>query len=297
MSIDELIDELAAAQKDFEGSEFLAPVVPGSKVRVRIAGIVCELAVQGATEPGFMVLRSKDGKRAKVVRGASRREVKGYLALFPQMRLVLADPVDEQTWLALPALGGTQRVQVEGVVPVLLVEGAARFDTVLARCDGQRFWFEGRDRRRERAIADYLRAAFAERTEPSAVSKKKMSPAERQAYAFTWARDLERRKLTDEDRIREALAHGGGKLERFVVHGDRFQVTWTVDGRHYHSAVGKQDLAVMVAGICLAGQDRRFDLASLVGVMRERGARGAVRVGRDGMPVDEYFEVHPEDDE
>lgn len=294
MSIDELIDELAAAQQDFEGAEFIAPVVPGSTVRVRIAGIVCELAVQGAQEAGFMVLRATDAARARVVRGASRRELKAYLELFPQVRLVLADPVDERTWIALPALGGTQRVQVDGVVPVLLVEGAARFDTVLARCDGQRFWFEARDRRRDRAIADHLRAALAERQEPAAVGKKQMRPAERQAYAVAWARELERRQLTDEDRVREALEHGGGKLEQLVVHNDRFQVSWSVDGRRYTSAVGKEDLTVLVAGVCVAGQDRHFDLASLVGVLRQRGARRVPRVGEGGMPVEQYFEVHPE---
>ena len=74
-------------------------------------------------------------------------------------------------------------------------------------------------------------------------------------------------------RLRDNLSHAGARLVDYLERTDSFRVTYLVDGQQYTSSVDKRDLTVQSAGICLDGTDRNFDLASLVGVLRE-GQRG-----------------------
>ncbi len=84
-----------------------------------------------------------------------------------------------------------------------------------------------------------------------------------------------RRQATDEQRIREALEHGGAELREMARRGGEIRVTYEVDGRRHVSLVHGSDMTVQSAGVCLSGGDRAFDLASLVGVLREGYGGGA----------------------
>ncbi len=98
----------------------------------------------------------------------------------------------------------------------------------------------------------------------------------------------------DEVRLSEALEHAGGKLTSFVKRDEVFVVRYSVDGVEHVSTIQKDNLAVVSAGICLSGQDQHFDLASLVGVLREaEEGDQMVMVGEDGLNEEEYWRVHP----
>ena len=75
----------------------------------------------------------------------------------------------------------------------------------------------------------------------------------------------------DEERLQAALRLAGGTLREFRDRGDFWLVEWTTrDGERHTSAIGKRDLTVISAGICLSGGDRAFDLQSLVGVVERQ---------------------------
>lgn len=295
MGIDDLLNKLEAAEQDFLLSSLLAPVLPGQPVMVRIAGIICQLRVdENPKFEGWAILRPLSREQAKIERPASLAEVAAYLGLFPAVRLVLLARKGRR-WLALPAHRGDTRFRLEGSVPVLLAEeGIEPFDVVVARFDGRLFWYERRDSRHNPALAAYLRQAFNEQLAPEKLQKKGLSAEERAAYTETWKVIEEARRNSVEGKLAEALSHAGGKMLSFLERADVYTVTYQVGQRQHVSTVRKDDLTVVTAGICLSGRDRDFDLTSLVGVLRESGARHAPRVGENALLTEEqYRRIHP----
>jgi len=280
MPIDEILNRLEDAEQRFVGQEFLAPVLAGSQVMVRIAGVVCRLQVK-SKQPftGWAVLRSLSTSRAEFIRQATLNEIALYLALFPPLRLILLDYDASgglRTWLANLAQAGDQRFRIEGPVPLRLAEeGLERFETVIALFDGHEFWYERRDPLRDPALAAYLREQLGTVAEdglppkPEALRKRGLSREERQTYAIIRATLVHTVQDADEERLSKALSHAGGKLTSFVKRDEVFVVRYTVDGVEYVSTIQKDNLTIVSAGICLSGRDQHFDLASLVGVLRQ----------------------------
>ena len=294
MDIHSLLDKMESAEEAFLETEFLAPVLPGRQVQVRIAGLVCTLRVTGGAEPGWAVLKPVSLDRARVVARPSLRQVRDFLALFPAVRLVLLARAGHD-WLALQAHRGDTRFQIAGLVRVHLAVGVEPFQQIVARFDGAHFWFQEIDRRRSPAVAAYLRKALAEETQPDALHKPTLTAEEREAYCWACKAIEAARRDQVELRLTDALARADADLASYIEREDAYTVTFAVDGRPHRSTVRKDDLTVLVAGICLAGQDRQFDLQSLVGVIRE-GARNRrlVRVGReDGLNEEMYWRIHP----
>jgi hypothetical protein len=266
------LDRLAAAEDRFLACEFLAPVLRGGKVQVRIAGVICTLSIRPTDFEGWGVFRPASHSDAELVRRARLAEQQRYLDLYPLVRLILADRREEQ-WLAFPAHRSDSRFQIEGVIPVRLVEDALLFEVIEARFDGTQFWYAGPDARWDPASANYLRQELARLTPPEKLHRSGLTAEERGAYALNyWPRfeaSEEAQRSREEGRLRGALEHAGAELKDYVERRDVYTVTYEVDGQRHVSTVAQKDLSVQVAGICLSGEDQKFDLQSLVGVIRE----------------------------
>ena len=286
--ISDLIDRLAAAEARFRGGEFLAPAVRGGVVFVRVAGVVCRFAVPKSYR-GWGVFRP-DGQHARLVREASLAERQRYLDLFPRRPMILLGR-DGPDWLGWPAHQADSRFGPPAIIPVRLADDGQPFDRVEARFDGPTAWFDRPDERADPAAAAYLRDALRDMTPPESVERPRLTAEERTAYRLAWQARKELLRDRTEDRLRYALAHAGAEFRAYVERADAFRVEFAVDGRPHVSVVNKADLTVQLAGICLAGADRHFDLGSLVGVLRQ--ADDVLRIGNDGMAEEQYWEIHP----
>ena len=164
------------------------------------------------------------------------------------------------------------------------------FDIIRTRYDGTRFWFEEVDGRADPALAAWLRESINARLEAPDLDKKGLTAEQRAAYELNFweltGREPRQSFSGDHEgavprgswtpsedpirrRLRESLSHAGANLVDYLERGDGCRVTFTVNGQQFTSSVNKDDLSVQVAGICLSGEDRKFDLGSLVGVLRE----------------------------
>jgi hypothetical protein len=275
MSIYELLHKMEHAERAFLDTRFLAPVTAGRRVRVRIAGVVCTLRVVGRPDPGWAILEPLSLDRARVAGRPGLRQVRDYLALLPTVRLVLVARAGD-SWLALPAHRGDRRIAIDGTVRVQLVAGGEPFQSIVARFDGTTFWFQEADRRRNPALGAYLRAALAAETPPDELHKPGLTPEEREAYGLLYQAVQDARRDRVQERLAGALAHAGAELASYVEREGAYTVTFTVDGHTHRSTLRSDDLTVLSAGICLEGQDRHFDLQSLVGVLREGRRTGAL---------------------
>lgn len=316
--VNELLGRMAAKENEFLERDFFAPAVKGGAVRVRIAGVICQVRIEPPDFVGWGVFKPTSLTHAKLVRNASLAERREYLQLFPSIRLIVCRRAGD-VWYGSAANFGDSRLSIEGLAPLELADEVQLFDSVVTRYDGSRFWFDEVDTRRDPGAAAYLRAAFSDETAPSKLSRPGLTAEERAAYELSfWARlrppreASPRRRRRDDQRdeprpaevieetdpvrrrLLESLSHAGARLVDYLERVDSFRVTYSVGGHQYTSSVNKDDLTVQVAGICLDGEDAKFDLTSMVGVLREGNDDGGIlRIGEHGMDEEEYWRIHP----
>jgi hypothetical protein len=279
MSVEDLLEKVAAQERAAEGAEVLAPVVAGGRVRASVGGLVKTFTTDPAGYEGIGVFRL-EGDRAVHVEDASKEVRARFLGALAQLRLILVRPLSGRSWLAVPAEVGdfAQRVGPPLEQRVHLVEGASELDVVRAAYDGAAFWSAGRDPRVDPQRAEKLRLALG-RGAPWADTAGG-PPALARAYALASNRAARRAyegRRRDRAQIEEALEVTGGTLRDFRDEGDQWVVEWsTDDGRRQTSWVDKEDLDVEGPGVSLEGQQRELDLRSLRGVVERAFLDGEV---------------------
>lgn len=283
-----LINALARDEAALRGQEFLAPLERGGRARLRVRGLIYELAIADA-QPGWWICQALDAQRAAVIAAALPWQPGEYLSLWPALRLALIEPLHQArghaahtegegphagvapgAWLALPynPSDAAQRFGLSGPLVVRLVEGGQPFERVIGRVEGATVWYDQPDRRADPTVAEELRAALAAGAAAPEIAG--LGPGERAAYALLATRRAAAQSALLEDRrdrrLRDMLAIGGAQLLGYEVVGDTLRITWEREG-HRSVTLVNAGLDVISAGVCLSGDDARFDLASIVGVV------------------------------
>lgn len=281
MGVLDLIDRLGEAEDNLSSREIVSPVHGNRKIATRLAGIVYQLKIP-RVDNGWHKFVPLDYESAKRIGGADPVEVDQYLSHLPRVRMVLVQRTGSD-YLAIPM---KQSKVVEDLYPVLLVDNAPMdFDTVVARYDGVNLWYHDLDPRNDPQKGEYLRESFQNSVKSDEVRFSGLTFEEKSAYALRAQIEEQARVKTSEEKLKEAVEHGGGDMLGFVERQDHFSVTYTVDGRQYTTRVSKDEgMNVVCAGFCLSGEDEKFDLKSLIPVLKE------------GHRDNRYFEVWNADD-
>ena len=272
--IRKILNQLATESAQLLDTQFLAPCVGGGRVRIGFKSMIYTFQPQPQNFEGWAIFQPINEQIAAVVDEPSLPQLAEYLQLLVPIRLHLACVLQGQTWLAYPVNESDvkQRTGLAKPAPIHLVKGGSQFDPIVARWDGRSWWFDQIDRRADPRPSEELRAALKKLTFPEEVRFKGMTPEMRTVYelAIQNLKDFDP-KIVDERRLQRALKMGGGELRGFCDRDDYWLVEWTSrNGERHSSAIAKNDLTVMSAGICLSGEDSNFDLQSLVGVVEDR---------------------------
>lgn len=268
-----LIEKMARAEREMVNTQFLAPRIRTSDVVVRIRGLTKTFQPTPSNFEGWGIFRITTDETAELSQQADRVQVGKYLKGLKTARFYLVRQLRDGTWLATPVNGSTFENSFGAVrpVPIHLVTMGRAFEQVVGRWDGRNFWFDKADRRGDPKLPRSLAAALKNFVNPDALQIKGLTPELREAYRLVFEKDDRLRVRCSEARLKQALALGGGQLESFIDGGDYWNTRWvTSDGEQHISAIRKSDLTVLSAGICLDGEDQKFDLPSLVGVVEQR---------------------------
>lgn len=282
----DLLAKMSAKEREVRSQEFLAPYTEQSKhAIVKIDGLNYRFRIVGFQGSGFGIFMPIDPTCARFARTAEFDQVHNYLQILPKIHVILVCQTD-LGWCAYPfnTESAKRRLGVDFEIIVRNASDIERFDVVTVRCDGRNFWYEEPFIGSDPVKSEALRECFALRTQQfkmdTALKKLKgITPEERKSFDLALSSWRQFQRQSTEGRIKEMLAAGGAELDNYVIRGKQIEITWQAhSGRYYKSRVDKDTLDVVSAGICLSGEDKKFHLKDLPGVIREGEDGGLIYI-------------------
>lgn len=272
----DIIEELGEKEQRVTDLEFISPVFFNDIVVTNIDGLVYTFKIR-KVDPGWYKFRPVDSHTAKVIGDVDFVERDQYLHRLGKLRVTLTLKRDK-VFLAIPDKSNSYGLPFSELIPILLFDDTVLdFDRAIVRYDGANCWFECVDLNNDPVKADYLRGSLEKYVDPKKIRHPNLSFEEKMAYSLRTTFDKRFREDKKEVMLKKDVEHAGGKLIRFQERSDHFSVTYNVDGEEFTSHITKDDRRMVIAaGICLEGNDHKFDLKSLITVVREARQRGLV---------------------
>lgn len=295
--IDKLLNKLANQEKSFLSKEIFAPYIRGgSQIRVKLNGVIYKLETPKLEKDGFGVFQAVDANSALLERDAESFEIAEYLEMLPKLDVILISKVGGR-WLVYPfnKQSFEQKFKVNAKpFHILVADGVENLDTATVRFDGAHFWFDSIKFNENMDKMVQLRDRIQEGNY-ALPKNQKLTPEEATAFRLAASFHKQANMSNLERRLQAEMGRYDAQVEKFVERGDNVEVQWkdNWNGGKYTSVFKIDDLSVVTAGICLSGGDKKFDLQSLVGVIRQGENRyGVNHVGRGGMEERRYWEMY-----
>ena len=277
-SVLDLINSIGEKESSITKRLFVSPICSNNRVATSIAGIVYTFSIP-STKEGWYQIKPVSTKKAKIVGPAQMAEIETYLKIFDKIRIVLCMK-KEGIYYGIPDKANKFGFTVNEPVPVFLCDDAPLdFDRIIARFDGSNFWYDRIDSSNDPVKADYLRQSMLKLVPPDKISFSGLTPEERHSYSLRMA--LDKKLVADQkkDIIKKDVEFAGAQLVNFTEKKDHYTVTYTVGAQSFTSHISKDPRHMIIsAGLCLNGNDRNFDLKSLVTVIREAQRKRVVHI-------------------
>lgn len=264
--------ELAKSLKVDKKTQFVAPSFWGSDVALLVNGLKASYKVAKEFH-GFGVFETSN-KKAKLVREAEIAEILQYKELLKRTYFILISRFKDNSWIAYPAYSQPFSVTFWQPKPTLIhfVEEGQCFDTVKVSFNGQ-FLYDGHAfNSTTMEVKEHLISNLEKLVEPQVLSVKNLSPEMKVAYSVI-LNSIERENPAKilEKKIKDIVMRNDGKVHGLVEKKKSIVIRWTsAAGNVYNTEINTDSMFITSAGLCLDGDDRKFDFQALMGIVNQK---------------------------